>query len=284
MAIDTIFSTKSFGGTQSIYSHISSTTSSDMRFGLFLPTQADTTKVPILYWLSGLTCTEENFIIKAGAQRVAQELGIAIITPDTSPRNLNLPGETESYDVGAGASFYVDATENPWSRNYKMYSYIVNELTSVVRENFPIDETRVGIFGHSMGGHGALTIAIRNSIYFKTVSAFAPICSPVNCPWGQKAFTTYLGNNRQAWQTYDACALIANHGWSGPSILVDQGTNDPYLEEQLKPTLLTKACKAANVQLNLRMQAGYDHSYFFIASFIEEHLRFHAQHLIDNIT
>lgn len=247
-----------------------------MRFGLFLPPSAAYSRVPVLYWLSGLTCTEENFIIKAGAQRVAAQLGIALITPDTSPRGLGIPGEEESYDLGTGAGFYVDATQAPWSQGYRMYSYITQELRALIEANFSIDPTRVGIFGHSMGGHGALTIAIKNPDYYKSVSAFSPICSPAQCPWGEKAFNAYLGPNLLEWQDYDATALIAARGWKGPAILIDQGTDDQFLKDQLKPELLREACKRADVTLNLRMQEGYDHSYFFIASFIEDHLRFHG--------
>jgi S-formylglutathione hydrolase len=250
-----------------------------MRFGVFLPPQAPTRRVPILYWLSGLTCTEENFIVKAGAQRVAALLGIALVVPDTSPRGLDLPGEAADYDFGLGAGFYVDATEAPWSQGYRMYSYVVGELRDAVAAAFPVDPSRAGIFGHSMGGHGALTIALKNPRFYKSVSAFAPICSPTRCPWGEKALAGYLGDDRSRWREYDATALIEDRGWSGPPILVDQGTKDPFLEIQLKPELLQAACTRRNVPLELRMQDGYDHSYFFISSFIEDHLRFHARHL-----
>jgi len=266
-----------FGGQQYIYSHHSTSTECTMRFGLFLPPQAEISPVPLLYWLSGLTCTEENFIIKAGAQRVAAELGIAILTPDTSPRNLNIPGENDSDDLGSGAGFYVDATEAPWAKNYNMYTYITKELPALVSAYFPIDQERIGIFGHSMGGHGALTIALRHPDYYKSVSAFSPICSPMRSPWGIKAFEHYLGFDKTKWQDYDSTLLITSRGWKGPSLLIDQGTNDPFLETQLKPELLSTACDAANVKLNLRLQKGYDHSYFFIATFIEDHLRFHAK-------
>jgi S-formylglutathione hydrolase len=250
-----------------------------MRFGVFLPPQAETRRVPVLYWLSGLTCTEENFIVKAGAQRIAAELGLAIVVPDTSPRGLNLPGEQESYDFGLAAGFYVDATEAPWSQGYRMYSYVTQELSGLVASNFTVDPARVGIFGHSMGGHGALTIAIKNPDRYKSVSAFAPICSPMRCPWGEKALTGYLGTDRARWREYDATALVEDLGWRGPVILVDQGTQDQFLESQLKPQLLKEICDRTGVPLNLRMQEGYDHSYFFIASFIEDHLRFHALNL-----
>jgi S-formylglutathione hydrolase len=250
-----------------------------MRFGVFLPSQAEAQRVPVLYWLSGLTCTEENFIVKAGAQRVAAELGLALVVPDTSPRGLKIPGESESYDFGLGAGFYVDATQAPWSRGYRMYSYVTKELPQLVAAEFPVDSARVGIFGHSMGGHGALTVALKNQDYYRSVSAFAPISSPMRCPWGEKALTGYLGSDRSRWREYDATALIEERGWRGPTLLVDQGTADQFLETQLKPGLLEEACRRAGVPLTLRLQAGYDHSYFFIATFIEEHLRFHARNL-----
>jgi len=248
-----------------------------MRFGVFLPPQAQA--VPVLYWLSGLTCTEENFVVKAGAQRVAAELGLAIVVPDTSPRGLKIPGEDDSYDFGTGAGFYVDATRAPWSRGYRMYSYVTQELPRLVASEFPVDAARVGIFGHSMGGHGALTIALKNPAQYGSVSALAPICSPMRCPWGEKALTGYLGTDRAGWREYDASALVEDRGWRGPALLVDQGTDDQFLESQLKPELLAEACKRRDVPLDLRLQAGYDHSYFFIASFIDDHLRFHARNL-----
>ena len=274
-----ISQSRSFGGLQCVYAHAAETTGCDMRFGVFLPPQATSRTVPVLYWLSGLTCTEENFIVKAGAQRVAAELGLAIVVPDTSPRGLGIPGEADSYDFGLGAGFYVDATEAPWSRGYRMYSYVTNELPALVEEHFPVDADRVGIFGHSMGGHGALTIALTNPDRYRTVSAFAPIASPMRCPWGEKAFTGYLGTDRDRWRDYDATALLDARGWPGPPLLVDQGTDDPFLERQLQPELLKAACDRAGVELELRMQRGYDHSYYFIATFIEDHLRFHASRL-----
>lgn len=276
MTISLVSQNKCFGGVQSVYRHDAHQTNCDMRFGVFLPPQAQTSRVPVLYWLSGLTCTEENFVIKAGAQRVAAELGMAIIAPDTSPRGLNIPGEGDSYDLGLGAGFYVDASEPPWSHGYRMYSYIAKELPEVVASAFPVDPARVGISGHSMGGHGALTIALKNPHSYKSVSAFAPISSPMRCPWGVKALTAYLGPDRTRWREYDATALIDDRGWSGPALLVDQGAQDQFLETQLKPELLIHACERKRIPLDLRMQEGYDHSYFFIASFIEDHLRFHA--------
>jgi S-formylglutathione hydrolase len=267
-----------FGGVQAVHAHDARETRCTMRFGVFLPPQAAGARVPVVYWLSGLTCTEENFITKAGAQRVAAELGLAIVVPDTSPRGLGLPGESDSYDFGLGAGFYVDATRPPWSQGYRMYSYVTEELPEYVAARFPVDAERCAIFGHSMGGHGALVIALRNPQRYRSASAFAPIASPMRCPWGEKALTGYLGDDRAAWRAYDATALIEDRGYPR-TILVDQGTRDPFLEEQLKPQLLRDACEHAGVALDLRMRDGYDHSYYFIASFIEDHLRFHARAL-----
>ena len=279
MALTKVSGSRCFGGTQSVYSHEARETGCVMRFGVFLPPQAEARPVPVLYWLSGLTCTEENFIVKAGAQRVAAELGLAIVVPDTSPRGLKIAGEAESYDFGLGAGFYVDATQAPWSRGYRMYSYVTSELPQLIESSFPVDARRSGIFGHSMGGHGALTVALKNPEYYKSVSAFAPISSPMRCPWGEKALSGYLGPDRTAWRQYDATALLEERGWHGPSLLVDQGTSDQFLKTQLKPELLEEACRRAGVGLELRLQEGYDHSYFFIASFIEDHLRFHSRNL-----
>jgi len=268
-----------FGGVQGVFRHAAQETRCAMRFGVFLPPHAKFGRVPVVYWLSGLTCTEENFIVKAGAQRVAAELGLAIVVPDTSPRGLGLPGEADSYDFGLGAGFYVDATQPPWASGYRMDSYVTRELPALVDSEFPVDPQRVGIFGHSMGGHGALVLALRNPDRYRSVSAFAPIASAMRSPWGEKALMGYLGPNRAAWREYDATALIANRGWKGPPILVDQGTADTFLETQLKPELLEEACSTAGVALDLRLRDGYDHSYFFIATFIEDHLRRHAQAL-----
>jgi S-formylglutathione hydrolase len=277
--IETAYEKRCFGGVQGVYTHASRETQCAMRFGVFLPPAARTHRVPVLYWLSGLTCTEDNFIVKAGAQRMAAELGLAIVVPDTSPRGLGLPGEGDSYEFGLGAGFYVDATEGPWARNYRMYSYIAAELPALVAAQFPVDPVRAGIFGHSMGGHGALVVALRNPQAYRTVSAFAPIAAPMRCPWGENAFDGYLGPDRDRWRAYDASVLVDTHGWRGPPILVDQGTADQFLDTQLKPALLQEACRRAGVPLELRMQEGYDHSYFFIATFIDDHLRFHARHL-----
>ncbi|HEY2818781.1 MAG TPA: S-formylglutathione hydrolase [Casimicrobiaceae bacterium] len=277
--IKTVTQNLSFGGVQGVYTHPSKETGCAMRFGVFLPPQANADRVPVLYWLSGLTCTEENFIVKAGAQRIAAELGLAIVVPDTSPRGLGIPGESDSYDFGLGAGFYVDATQAPWSNGYRMYSYVANELPAVVAEAFSVDSSRTGIFGHSMGGHGALTIALKNPSRYRSVSAFAPIASPMRCPWGRKALTGYLGADPGPWRQYDATALIEERGWPGPPIVVDQGSNDQFIESQLKPELLREACERRGVALDLRLRDGYDHSYFFIATFIDDHLRFHAAHL-----
>lgn len=277
--MEQVSASRCFGGEQRVYSHLSAQTGTPMRFGIYLPPQASAGPRPVLYWLSGLTCTEENFITKAGAQRVAAELGLVIVAPDTSPRGLGHPGEDDSYDFGTGAGFYVDATAEPWRNGYRMHSYVVEELPALVSANFPVDVASAGIFGHSMGGHGALTIALKHPQRFRSVSAFAPICSPMRCPWGEKALSRYLGPDREAWKEYDATELVASRGWSGPPILVDQGTADGFLAEQLKPELLQEACGRAGIALDLRMQAGYDHSYYFISSFMEDHLRFHAANL-----
>lgn len=276
---ETISKQKCFGGMQGVFHHEARETGCSMRFALFLPPQAKVGKVPVLYYLAGLTCTEENFTTKAGAQRMAAELGIALVAPDTSPRGLNYPGEDDAYDFGTGAGFYVDATEAPWRDGYRMYSYITKELLTLINEYFPVDQARTGIFGHSMGGHGALTIALKNPDTYRTVSAFAPIVSPSRCPWGEKALSGYLGEDRANWRAHDATALIEDRGWAGPPILVDQGAADPFLERELKPELLRDACATKGVPLELRMQEGYDHSYFFISTFMENHLRHHARYL-----
>ncbi|CAE6859103.1 S-formylglutathione hydrolase [Paraburkholderia aspalathi] len=278
MSLDLISSHRCFDGTQRVYSHKSDTLQCDMRFGVFLPPAASIHPVPTLFWLSGLTCTEQNFLTKAGAQRASSALGIALIVPDTSPRGPGIPDD-EAYDFGMGAGFYVDATRAPWSTNYRMYSYIVDELRTLVAAQFPVDPARFGISGHSMGGHGALTIALRNPSLFRTVSAFSPICAPMQCPWGEKALTGYLGDDRTQWSKYDAAQLMLEDGWAGPQILVDQGDADEFLTTQLKPDLLVEAAARGDVPLNLRRRAGYDHSYFFISTFIASHLEHHACHL-----
>ena len=279
MTIEKVSAWKCFEGSQEIHSHQSSETGTKMRFGLFLPPQAKQGKVPLLVWLSGLTCTEENFITKAGAQRVASELGLAILAPDTSPRGLGYAGEDDAYDFGSGAGFYVDATQAPWKKGYRMYSYLLEELLPLVAANFPVRDDKVGISGHSMGGHGALTIALKNPARFKSVSAFSPIVAPSQVPWGEKALTGYLGPDRKTWAEYDATALLASRGWKGPKILIDQGLADNFLKEQLRPELFQAACEKAGVPLELNLREGYDHSYYFISTFIENHLRYHRQQL-----
>ena len=279
MSVERISHSRAFDGTQSVFRHASRATGTPMRFGLYLPPQAQDRRVPVLYWLSGLTCTEDNFIAKAGAQRVAAELGIALVVPDTSPRGLSLPGEHDAWDFGAGAGFYVDATEAPWRDHYRMYTYVSEELPALVASQFPVDASRASILGHSMGGHGALVIGLSNPGRYRSISAFAPIASPMRVPWGERALSGYLGDDRAAWRAYDATALIEERGWSGPPLLVDQGTADTFVDTQLRPDLLEAACAKAGVALVLNRREGYDHSYFFIATFIESHLRFHAAQL-----
>lgn len=276
-SLELIESHECFGGQVEIYRHDSSACSAPMRFAFYRPPQAAYGKVPVLYWLSGLTCTEENFITKAGAQRYAAEFGVMLVAPDTSPRRLGLPGEDDAYDFGTGAGFYVNATEEPWASHYRMYDYVVEELPALVADAFPAD-TRAGIFGHSMGGHGALVAALRNPRRYRSVSAFSPICAPTECPWGEKAFSGYLGSDRAAWKRYDAHLLVGEAETKLP-LLVDQGTADGFLEEQLMPWELEKACREANYPLTLRFQAGYDHSYYFIASFMRDHIEHHARAL-----
>ena len=269
---------KCFGGRQVRYKHQSAVLNCEMQFSVFLPPQAATQPVPALYWLSGLTCSDENFSVKAGAQRVAAELGIALIIPDTSPRGDGV-ADDPAYDLGQGAGFYVNATQAPWAQHYQMYDYILTELPTLLEAQLPLSDQRA-ISGHSMGGHGALVLALRNPQRFTSVSAFAPIANPLNCPWGQKAFTAYLGDDRTTWEDYDASLLLAQYRGDLP-MLVDQGDADNFLSEQLKPQTLYTAGMQAKANLLLRMQPGYDHSYYFIASFIEEHLRFHAGYLQD---
>jgi S-formylglutathione hydrolase len=270
---------RSFGGRQLRFSHRSEALECSMNFSVYLPPAAETDRVPVLYWLSGLTCTDENFVQKAGAQQYAARHGVAIVAPDTSPRGEGVPDDPEAaYDFGLGAGFYVDATQPPWSRHYRMYEYVVTELPALVCANLPLDGDRAGIFGHSMGGHGALTIALKNPERFHSVSAFAPICSPLNCPWGEKALGNYIGDDRETWKQYDTTELVRGAKRHLP-VLVDQGEADNFLTQQLKPELLEQACADARYPMTLRRQAGYDHSYFFIASFIGEHIEFHSKHL-----
>ena len=276
-------SVKSFGGVQAVYSHESEACACEMRFAVFTPPEEKHGggPFPALYWLSGLTCTEENFITKAGAQRIAAELGLMIIAPDTSPRGEGTPDDPEgAYDLGLGAGFYLDATKAPWDRRYNMYSYIARELPALVAKNFPVDASRVGVFGHSMGGHGALTLHLKHPDVFRTCSAFSPIVAPSAVPWGWKAFSSYLGPDDGAWAQYDATRLVAGRA-SSAHILIDQGSADPFLEGELRPGLFEAAADKAGQALTLRMQEGYDHSYYFIATFIEDHLRWHHQRLGD---
>ena len=275
--VTTVSEQRCFGGLQGFYSHPSAACGGTMTFSLFQPPQAlDGAQVPLITWLSGLTCTAENFTVKAGAQRIAAELGLMILCPDTSPRGAGIAGEDASYDFGSGAGFYLDATEAPWSEFYRMYSYVTEELPALVAEHFPHDAARQGIFGHSMGGHGALTLHLKNPETYKSCSAFAPISAPMRCPWGEKAFTGYLGSDQETWRDYDTTELLASRGATKATLLVDQGDADGFLSEQLKPELLAQACESAGQALELRLQPGYDHSYYFIASFVEEHLGHHA--------
>lgn len=268
-----------FNGRQLQYSHTSAVLNCEMRFGIFLPPQAEKKKVPVLYWLSGLTCTDENFTQKAGAQRIAAELGIALVMPDTSPRGEDVPDdENGAYDFGLGAGFYLNATQAPWSKHYRMYDYVVSELPELIEAEFSVNGMR-SISGHSMGGHGAITIGLKNPDKYRSISAFSPISNPVNCPWGQKALGLYLGDDQEAWATYDSSELLRRATEQLP-LLVDQGLADNFLTEQLRPETLDDAATESGYRMTLRRQPGYDHSYFFISTFIEDHLRFHAQHLI----
>lgn len=278
MNLEKISENRSFKGNQYIYKHDSDTTKTEMKFSIYIPDHQDGEKLPVLWFLSGLTCTEENFTHKAGAQCYASEHKIIIIAPDTSPRGANIAGEDDAYDFGSGAGFYLDATQEPWSKNYNMFQYITQELPETVFSHFPADESRQGITGHSMGGHGALTIALKLPAVYKSVSAFAPIVAPSQAPWGIKALTGYLGEDKNKWLKYDAVSLI-NNGHKISEIFVDQGDKDNFLTEQLKPELLKKACDDAGIPLILRMQKGFDHSYFFISTFIGEHIAYHANKL-----
>ena len=269
------------GGDLGYFKHRAEATDCDMRFAVFTPPQVSGGPVPVLYYLAGLTCTEETFVTKACALEHAARLGLILVAPDTSPR-VELPGDRDSWDFGIAAGFYLDATQSPWSRHYRMYSYVVEELPKVIAANFRADLARSGIMGHSMGGHGALTIALRNPQRYRSVSAFAPICAPSQVPWGTKAFSGYLGNDRAAWASHDTVQLI-NQGRRFPdTLLVDQGTSDKFLKDQLRPELLAEACKAAGQPLDLRMHSGYDHGYFFIQSFIAGHMEWHGRRLLGN--
>ncbi len=267
---------KCFGGWQDVYQHESNTLSCTLNFGIFLPEQSETKKLPVLYWLSGLTCNEQNFITKAGAQRYASEHGIILVIPDTSPRGEGVPND-DAYDLGIGAGFYLNATQSPWDKNFKMYDYITKELPELIEANFPASEKK-SIFGHSMGGHGALMIALRNPGSYKSVSAFSPIVAPSQVPWGQKAFEAYLGSDKESWKAYDTVELVSKASKRLP-LLIDQGLDDEFLEKQLKPEILKKVCEDKNHPLTLNLREGYDHSYYFIASFVGDHIAHHAKAL-----
>lgn len=279
MTFETLSTNRSHGGTQGVYKHASTTTGTHMTFAVFVPDHAPGTKLPVLWYLSGLTCTHANVMEKGEYRAACAEHGVIFIAPDTSPRGEGVADDADgAYDFGLGAGFYVNATQEPFAKHYRMRDYIESELPALIAANFPVDMERQGITGHSMGGHGALTIALRNQGRYKSVSAFAPIVSPLNCPWGHKALGGYLGADQAAWAEYDACALIEG-GARLPGLLVDQGEGDNFLVEQLKPELLKVACEAADQPLTLRMQPGYDHSYYFISTFMADHLRWHAERL-----
>ncbi|MBD8699408.1 S-formylglutathione hydrolase [Sphingomonas sp. CFBP 13714] len=276
--METLSTSTAFGGTQGVYRHASTATGTDMTFAVYVPPHAPDARLPVLWFLSGLTCTHANVMDKGEYRRACAEHGVILIAPDTSPRGEGVPDD-DAYDFGQGAGFYVDATEQPWAANFNMKRYVEDELPALIAAEFPMaDMTRQGVTGHSMGGHGALTIALRNPDRFRSVSAFAPIVAPLHCPWGEKALTGYLGPDRADWRAYDACALIAD-GARVADILVDQGKADGFLDEQLKPALLAEACAAAGIDLTLRMQPGYDHSYNFISTFMPDHVVWHAERL-----
>jgi S-formylglutathione hydrolase len=276
--IETLAEHRCFGGVQGFYRHTSSACAGPMRFAVYKPPQAERGAVPVLYYLSGLTCTEENFVIKAGAQRVAAELGLMLVVPDTSPRNTGIPGEADDNEFGAGAGFYLDATQAPWSKHFNMYTYVTTELPALIAAHFPADMSRESVFGHSMGGHGALTIALKNPQRYKSLSALAPIAAPMRAAWTQKAFARYLGADRETWKAYDASELVKRGRFPG-TILIDQGEVDEYMGG-LRPDLFAQVCSEAGQALNLRMQPGYNHSYYFVSTFVEDHLRHHAKALL----
>jgi S-formylglutathione hydrolase len=278
MTLETLSTARSFGGIQGVYRHASRETGTDMTFAVYLPPQAGAgVPLPLVWFLSGLTCTHANVVEKGGYQRVCAELGLILVAPDTSPRGDDVPDDP-AYDLGQGAGFYVDATEEPWRRHYRMESYVADELPEVIATNFPVDRERQSITGHSMGGHGALTLALRRPGRYKSVSAFAPIAAPADVPWGRKAFASYLGPDEEVWHRHDAYSMIFT-GRGVPEMLIDVGAADPFLEEQLKPELLRGVCFEAGIALTLRMQEGYDHSYYFISTFMEDHLRWHHERL-----
>ena len=275
--METLSENRSHGGTQGVYTHSSNTTGTQMTFSVFVPDHEDGAKLPVLWYLSGLTCTHANVTEKGEYRAACAEHGIIFVAPDTSPRGEGV-ADDEAYDIGQGAGFYVDATQEPWAPHFRMHSYIEDELPALIAESFPADMARQGITGHSMGGHGALTIGLRNPGRFGSISAFAPIVSPLNCPWGEKALSGYLGDDHAAWRQYDACALIED-GARADALLVDQGAGDQFLEEQLKPQLLEAACQKAGIPLTLNLRPGYDHSYYFISSFMADHIGWHAARL-----
>lgn len=277
MGLEIVSEARAFGGTQGVYRHASAATGTDMTFAVYVPDHPAGTRLPVVWYLSGLTCTHANVMDKGEYRRACAEHGLILVAPDTSPRGEGV-ADDEAYDFGQGAGFYVDATEAPWAPHFRMRSYIEQELPALVADAFPTDLDRQGITGHSMGGHGALTIGLRNAGRFRSVSAFAPICSPLHCPWGEKALTGYLGADRAAWREYDACALIED-GARVPELLVDQGSADAFLAEQLQPERLREACHGADIDLRLRIQDGYDHSYFFVSTFMADHLAWHAETL-----
>ena len=276
--METLSEQRCHGGVQGFYRHESRETGTPMRFALYLPPAARQGPVPVLYYLAGLTCTEETATIKADAQAHASRLGLALVMPDTSPRGASIEGEDDDWDFGTGAGFYLNATQAPWSAHYRMYAWVTGELRALIASRFPVRDDATGVFGHSMGGHGALTVALKDPDAWRTVSAFAPICAPMQCPWGEKAFSAYLGDDRTAWAEYDATALI-RAGATCSSILVDQGEDDQFLDAQLHPHLLEEACSVAGQPLELRRHPGYDHSYYFIQTFVADHLEHHARGL-----
>ena len=279
LKIEMLSASKNFGGWTKIYRHSSKSCGGEMKFSVFLPPQAESGAVPVLYWLSGLTCNHENFITKAGAQKYAAQCGIMLVTPDTSPRGAGVEGEDEAYDLGSGAGFYINATEKKWAKNYRMEEYIMQELPEIIHSNFLVLKERESIFGHSMGGHGALTLALKNPKHFRSVSAFSPICAPSQCQWGEKIFRNYLGENQEIWKKHDANELIQSSTLEIP-FLIDQGGDDPFLEKELNFELFCKTCENRNQKFTARLQSGYDHSYYFIATFMEDHIQHHAKALL----
>ncbi len=276
-APETLSEHRNFGGKTGFYEHPSEACSGEMRFSVFVPPQAAEERVPALFYLAGLTCTEETFMVKAGAQRLAAEHGLMLVAPDTSPRDTGIPGEDDDWDLGTGAGFYLDATREPWSAHYRMYSYVTDELPAILLEHFPAREGAMGVFGHSMGGHGALTLALKNPDLFRSVSALAPVVAPTQVPWGEKAFSNYLGPDRETWRAHDASELVRERPFTdGREILVDQGLSDGFLEEQLRPEIFESACSESGQPLTLRRHEGYDHGYYFVSTFAEDHVRHHA--------